>query len=208
MLFRSPTRQGVNIEMCGPKAKISIEKCETGISKRENEKSQGQKRKMERVWEMRCWGADRCGALCSNSGTIPPAFPGPGRIRSPGRRFPAAKLACNQHFTPVYRSRQPSGLPSGLPASSSGLPPVPVPSCLPSGVLLLLTVPAASVPAAFRALYGPVTRDAAQHFPIASGRRRLPSFHALHGPGVLPSFPGSFPGSFPLPFLPSFLPDI
>lgn len=152
---------------------------------------------------MRCWEADRCGALCSNSGTIPPAFPGPGRIRSPGGAFRPSKAAYNQHFTPVYRSRQPSGLPSGLPASSSGLPPVPVPSCLPSGVLLLLTVPAASIPAAFRALYGTVTRDAAQHFPIASARRRLPSLFSRELSRRLPSFPGIGPGVV----FPSFLPS-
>lgn len=168
----------------------------------------GQKnKKIEQECEMRCWWGNRCGVVRSNSGTTPGPGHGPGLIRSPGRRFPAWKVACNQHFTPVYRSRQPSGLPSGLPASSSGLPPVPVPSCLPSGVLLLLTVPAASIPAAFRALYGPVTRDAAQHSPIASARRRLPSFPALHGPGLLPSFPGNGPGVVFPSFLPACLPS-
>lgn len=144
------------------------------------------KKNEQMCWEG-CWWADRCGALCSNSGTIPGPGPGPGSIRSPGRRSPAPKVAYNQHFTPVYRSRQPSGLPSGLPASSSGLPPVPVPSCLPSGVLLLLTVPAASIPAAFRALYGPVTRRTGRHFPLF--------LRAFPASSFRPSFPGSVPPS-------------
>ena len=99
-----------------------------------------------------CWERCRRGVRSwipgPGSESIPGPGPGPGLIRSLPGAFPAVKLAYNQHFTPVYRSRQPSGLPSGLPASSSGLPPVPVPSGLPSGVLLLLTVPAASIPAA------------------------------------------------------------
>lgn len=177
--------------MCGPKAKNTIEKCETQKCRARERKKQDFRTEMEdevkeienkeQIWEMRCWGADRCGALCSNSECIPGPGPGPGRIRSPGRRFPAVRVAYNQHFTPVYRSRQPSGLPACLPASSSGLPPVPVPSCLPSGVLLL-TVPAASFPAAFHARYGPVTRGAARHVFIYSR-----------------AFPASlFPGSFPI----------
>lgn len=149
---------------------------------------------------MRCRWGNRCGALCSDSECIPGPGPGPGRIRSPGRRFPAVRVAYNQHFTPVYRSRQPSGLPACLPASSSGLPPVPVPWSRGPGVLLLPVVPSASIPAAFPRVDPPVTRRTGGYPLISSDRQRLPS---LFLPRVvfLPSFPYCFRSFFP--FFPS-----